>query len=325
LSLRKIILNLFNCKKMKIFSLFYKATSPLLLIMVLPFICLTASAQLKLYSNGNLSIGSITQPPPNTELEVIGNTLFSHNTGTISSSAYIRGLNIFSTDSLPDYTWWGDTLTGILHPSIDVFAFTNTGRETMRLSPANNLLIGSTTDNGDRVQVTGGLNSNPLDIYSNYNISSGYSGINWLNDTNTKAWDVKYNTRDEFYVYGNGQAYSYGWNTLSDSTLKDNVYPIKNALDKVLKLQGVTYNLKQPSTASTPSSAKMGLIAQAVERVAPEVVTTTDDGLKTVAYGNLVGLLIEAIKQEDAKVTALQQRLDSCISINQQLTAKASK
>jgi hypothetical protein len=96
-------------------------------------------------------------------------------------------------------------------------------------------------------------------------------------------------------------------------------------LDKVLKLQGVTYNLKQSSSTvnssgqiiSYPSSLKMGLIAQAVERVAPEVVTTTSDGLKTVAYGNLVGLLIEAIKQEDAKLTGLQYKLDSTIAANQ--------
>ena len=285
---------------------------------------LSADAQLKLYSTGSLSIGSITQPPANTELQVIGNTLFSKTTGVVSSSAYVRGLNIFSTDSLPDYSWYMDTLTGIFHPALSIVAFTNIGRETMRLTPANNILMGSSSDNGDRLQVTAGLNTNPLDIYSNFNVSGGYSGVNWLNDTNTKAWTVKYNSLDKFYVYGNGQAYSYGWNTMSDSTLKENVHEIQNALNKVLKLQGVTYNLKQSSETANgfnqiltnTSSGKMGLIAQAVERVAPEVVTTTGDGLKTVAYGNLVGLLIEAIKQEDAKVSSLQNTLDSCIAKN---------
>ena len=285
----------------------------------------TSTAQLKLYSSGSLSIGSITQPPANAELQVIGNTVFSKSTTAITSSAYVKGLNIFSTDSILDYTWWGDTLTGIFHPLVNTIAFANAGRESMRLTPTNNLVIGSTTDNGDRVQVTGVLNTNPFDIYSNCNTGSGYSGVNWLNDTNIKAWTVKYNTIDKFYVYGNGQAYSYGWNTMSDSSLKENVNGIHNALDKVLKLQGVTYNLKQSSATvnssgqiqSYPSSTKMGLIAQSVERVVPEVVTTTSDGMKTVAYGNLVGLLIEAIKQEDVKVTSLQHKLDSCISLNQ--------
>lgn len=283
-----------------------------------------STAQLKLYSTGSLSIGSITQPPANAELQVIGNSLFSKSTGAITSSAFIKGLNIFSTDSLLDYSWYGDTLAGIFHPALSTIAFANIGRETMRLTPGNNLLLGSTTDNGDRVQVTGALNTNPLDIYGNFTATSGYSGINWLNDTNIKAWDVKYNSVDKFYVYGNGQAYSYGWNTMSDSTLKENVHQIPNSLERVLKLQGVTYNLKQSTVAngaghsySFPSSTKMGLIAQSVERVVPEVVTTTSDGMKTVAYGNLVGLLIEAMKQEDAKVNGLQHKLDSCIALNQ--------
>ena len=284
------------------------------------FLSYSSTAQFKLYSKGNISIGSIIQPPAGAEMQVNGNSVFSKNTGVILSSAYIKGLNSFSTDSLPEYTWWGDTLTGIFHPVMNAFAFSNAGVESMRLTQSNNILFGTTTDNGDRVQVTGSLNSNPLDIYSNSNSNTGYSGVNWLNDTNIKAWTVKYNSQDKFYVYGTGQAYAYGWNTISDSTLKENVNPISNALEKVLKLQGVTYNLKQTETASTgkmlsyPSSKKMGLIAQSVERVAPEVVTTTSDGIKTVAYGNLVGLLIEAIKQEDTKVAKLQLKLDSCIA-----------
>lgn len=307
---------------MKAANLFHQKTVSVILMVVLLIICHRADAQLKLYSNGSISMGSIIQPPPNAELQVIGNSVFSNSAGTTSSSAYIKGLNIFSTDSLPDYSWWGDTLTGIFHPASNILAFTNAGMETMRLSPANNLLIGSTSDNGDRLQVAGALNTNPFDIYSNFTSGSGYSGINWLNDTNTKAWAVKYNSVDKFYVYGNGQAYAYGWNTMSDSTLKENVHEIQHALAKVLKLQGVTYNLKQSSVVNGsqltyPSSEKMGLIAQAVERVTPEVVTTTNDGLKTVAYGNLVGLLIEAIKEEDAKVTTLQHELDSVISVNQ--------
>jgi hypothetical protein len=312
---------------MKTTYLFPKIKIVALLTGIFLFMCnYRASAQLKLYSNGNLSIGSIIQPPTNAELQIVGNTVISKNSGTINSAAYIKGLNMFSTDSIPDYSWWGDTLTGIFHPALRTTAFTNAGLETMRLSSANNILIGSKSDNGDRFQLTGSLNTNPLDIYSNFSSgSSGYSGINWVNDTNIKAWTVKYNSLDKFYVYGNGQAYSYGWNTMSDSTLKENIRGIQCALDKVLKLQGVTYNLKQSSVTvsssgkiiSYPSSAKMGLIAQAVERVVPEVVTTTSDGLKTVAYGNLVGLLIEAIKQEDTKVTKLQHELDSTIIVNQ--------
>lgn len=299
-----------------------------LLIACLVFACASLNAQLKLYSTGNISIGSISQPPANVELQVVGNTLFSDSSAATVSSAYIKGLNTFSTDSLPDYSWWGDSLTGIFHPSLKALAFTNGGNETMRLSSSANILIGSQTDNGDRLQVTGKLNQNPLDIYTDFNSGSGYSGINWLNDTNTKAWAVKYNGQDKFYVYGDGQAYAYGWNTMSDSSLKENIRPIQNALEKVLKLEGVTYNLKLSAYSADrareyiyPSSEKMGLIAQQVERVVPEVVSATSEGKKTVAYGNMVGLLVEALKEEDAKVEGLQRRLDS-LAVNEENLSK---
>jgi hypothetical protein len=72
---------------MKVTNVFYRKTVSIILMAVLPFMCYTASAQLKLYSKGNLSIGSIAQPPSNTELHVIGNTVFSKVSGTTTSSA----------------------------------------------------------------------------------------------------------------------------------------------------------------------------------------------------------------------------------------------
>ncbi len=306
---------------MKILS---KKASAIFLILLS---CSVASAQLKLYTTGALSIGSITQPPANTELQIIGNSLFSNNTGKILSSAYIQGSNIFSTDSTPDFSWWGDSKTGILHPVSNSIAFTINGTENMRLSPGNNLLIGSNIDKGDKVQITGNLNTNSFDIFSNATTNSIYSGINWVNDSATKTWAVKYNGQDKFYVLGSGQAYAYGWNTISDSTVKENIHQIKNALDKVLLLNGVTYNFKAavsisgniPQYKEFCSTRQMGLLAQSVERVAPEAVTTTGDGLKTVAYGNLVSLLVEAIKDEDKKVTRLQGQLDSSILSNKHI------
>lgn len=73
----------------------------------------------------------------------------------------------------------------------------------------------------------------------------------------------------------------------SDERLKSDVATIDNALDKVMNLRGVTF---------TKSAEKgMGVIAQEVEQVIPEVVS--DGEYKSVAYGNMVGLLIEAVKE----------------------------
>ena len=79
----------------------------------------------------------------------------------------------------------------------------------------------------------------------------------------------------------------------SDVTLKDNIEVISDPLTKVLKLRGVTFTRKDLDDNKT----HMGVIAQEVEEVIPEVVITGEDGIKTVAYGNIVGLLIEAVKE----------------------------
>jgi len=79
---------------------------------------------------------------------------------------------------------------------------------------------------------------------------------------------------------------------LSDISLKKDIKQIKNALDKVNNLTGVTYLRKDYNN----SKEYMGLIAQDVEKVIPQVVGQLDD-IKTVAYGNIVALLIESIKE----------------------------
>ncbi|HTB05833.1 MAG TPA: tail fiber domain-containing protein [Bacteroidia bacterium] len=298
-----------------------KEYASIILIGVFTFLGFNAKAQFKLFSTGSISIGSITQPPAWVELQVIGNSLHSNNTGVITSSAFIRGLNVFSTDTNPDFSWWGDIHTGIFHPIVNSIAFAILGNEAMRLSPSGNLLVGTTVDNGDKLQVYGASNANSFDVFSTASTNNLYSGINWLNNTTTKAWAVEYGGQDQFYVNGSGAAYAYSWNSLSDSTLKENIHGIQSALNKVLQLQGVTYNFKSSSKgfnkeSGLPENRQMGLLAQAVERVVPEVVSTTGSGLKTIAYSNLVGLLIEAMKQEDARVTILQHKLDSCIVLN---------
>ena len=89
----------------------------------------------------------------------------------------------------------------------------------------------------------------------------------------------------------------------SDARLKTNVKTIQNALDTTLKLRGVTFE--------KGGDAGIGVIAQEVREVLPEVVLEANDEAKTlsVAYGNIVGVLIEAIKELNAKVEDLQNQL----------------
>lgn len=89
----------------------------------------------------------------------------------------------------------------------------------------------------------------------------------------------------------------------SDIGLKEDIELIPNALDKVSKIRGVTYN--RIDMENSPKQS--GVIAQEVEEVLPEVVHTNDDGVKSVAYGNMVGLLVEAIKELREEVKQLKE------------------
>ena len=93
----------------------------------------------------------------------------------------------------------------------------------------------------------------------------------------------------------------------SDISLKDNIVTIPDALDKLLQIRGVTYNRNDIED----NPRQTGVIAQEVEKVLPEVVSEDALGIKSVAYGNMVGLLIEAIKEQQARIDALEERLNA--------------
>ncbi len=88
----------------------------------------------------------------------------------------------------------------------------------------------------------------------------------------------------------------------SDERLKTDIETITGALDRVRKLRGVTF------TRCDTGSRGIGLIAQELAPILPEAVMTHEDGLLSVAYGNLVGVLIEAVKELADKVERLEAR-----------------
>ena len=86
----------------------------------------------------------------------------------------------------------------------------------------------------------------------------------------------------------------------SDARLKADVETITGALDRVRKLRGVTFSRRETGNRG------VGLIAQELALIVPEAVMTHEDGLLSVAYGNLVGVLIEAVKDLADKVERLE-------------------
>ena len=114
-------------------------------------------------------------------------------------------------------------------------------------------------------------------------------------------------------VYASGDIYSTGSITAaSDARKKDNVFNIKNALDGILKLRGVTYtwNNKKESDIDY-GKTEIGVIAQEVEKVFPEVVKYMEDVDEySVSYGNITAILIEAIKEQHSIITRQNDRLE---------------
>ena len=89
----------------------------------------------------------------------------------------------------------------------------------------------------------------------------------------------------------------------SDIRFKHNVKTITNAVDTVNNLRGVMFHKDNRNST--------GVIAQEVEAVFPEVVHTNPEGLKSVAYGNIVGLLIEAVKEQQIQITSLKEEINN--------------
>ena len=89
----------------------------------------------------------------------------------------------------------------------------------------------------------------------------------------------------------------------SDIKLKENIKTIENSLDKVLKLRGVEFDWKESKEHS------IGVIAQEVEEVLPELVHETK-GTKTVSYGNITAVLIEAIKEQNEIINNMKKEIE---------------
>lgn len=93
----------------------------------------------------------------------------------------------------------------------------------------------------------------------------------------------------------------------SDSRLKDNITPISTPVDKIKSLRGVEFDWNSGEQVGTHD---VGLIAQDVEAVLPEAVTTQEDGYKNLAYAKVIPLLVEAMKEQQAMIEAFKAEIE---------------
>ena len=154
-------------------------------------------------------------------------------------------------------------------------------------------------------------NSSTTDIYTgnthDYTFYDADIGIRWYAAGNE---EMRLEDDGDLHVDGDVIAFS---TTVSDARLKDDVQTIENATEKVNKLRGVSYTWNE---GSRKGQREIGVIAQEVEEVVPEVVHEKklpfvgNETYKTVDYEKLVALLIESNKELTARVEQLEARLD---------------
>jgi hypothetical protein len=132
--------------------------------------------------------------------------------------------------------------------------------------------------------------------YINY-----YDGTNVYFGNGNNGIVITFDSSGNGVFNGNVTAYS-------DIKLKDNIETIPDAINKVKQVRGVTYTRKDLEDKQKRYS---GVIAQEVEAVLPEVVGTNEEGTKHVAYGNMVGLLIEAIKEQQTQIEELTSQINT--------------
>jgi hypothetical protein len=96
----------------------------------------------------------------------------------------------------------------------------------------------------------------------------------------------------------------------SDKRHKNNIQIIPNALEKVSKLNGVTWEWNDDVNEVTKSTPKTGLIAQDVQSVLPEVVKEREDGFLSLDYSKMMGLMVEAIKEQQTQIHKLNLEIE---------------
>ena len=149
-----------------------------------------------------------------------------------------------------------------------------------------------------RAEDAGGTMQNLIDADPDNSIDLYYAGAKKLETTSTGATIT-------------GRLQSDYINETSDQRFKKNITTINNALEKTIHLRGVYFDWKHEEfpDRNFETNHNIGLIAQEVETIIPEAVHTNNEGYKSVEYSKLVGLLIEAIKEQEQTIQAQSKHI----------------
>ena len=291
-----------------------------------------ANIGLKIHSDGKVGIGTDN---PNNPLTIhgSGNHIYLKDTATN---------NIFQIRSAGGVAEFNSFGTGGARRD---FVFNQYATEVLRIDSSGDVSIGSATNGGsNRLNVVDSFTDafvNPTDSIlritnadtsgttgqASMSFTSQTSGSNADSAIVSQAEDASGNARLEFWTDTNNgmsekMAITSGGNATltgtltqnsSDIRLKTNIQPITNSLEKVKSLSGFTYNWNKTAQdigfeGEEHDELQVGLSAQDVEKIQPEVVKPApiDNNFKTIQYEKLVPLLVEAIKEQQEQIEALE-------------------
>ena len=266
----------------------------------------TPTEKVRINNDGNVLVGTFTTSIAK-KFTVVGEANFtdvSNNTrlytgyGTIPTTGG-TGAYVFNNDNTPL-----------------VFGTSNT--ERLRVTALGGVAFGGAANYGTSGQL---LQSNgdavPTWVSANTLTANIANFINVTDDTTTNAtrYPIFANATSGNVIEqvsstkltfnpSTGLLTSTDYNSSSDRRLKKNIKTVENALDKVIALRGVSFDWKEGGARA------YGLIAQEAEKVIPEIVDHDDNGYLGIKYNNLIGVLVEAIKDQQDQINILKKLME---------------
>jgi hypothetical protein len=183
----------------------------------------------------------------------------------------------------------------------------NTFSEKMRIDSSGNVAIGFTGTNNYKFYINDGVNRGTSDAQIHIN-GNGYSGFHYLDGT---GYHIQQNSNYRSLILISGTsggvkltAGATSWVSNSDESLKENIKPLEDILDKIQDYRCIEYNLIDDET----KDKKIGFIAQDWVDDFPAIVDKDNDGLLGMKYTETIPVLLKAIQELKAEIEILKNK-----------------
>lgn len=282
---------------------------------------------------GSVPSGSLSGPYPNAvSFSNPGNSFSGNGSG-------LAGVNASTLNGVPSTGFWSTTGNAGTSPGAN---FIGTSDGANLLIKGGFVGIGRSYTVGSEffgIQAPvaagsyGGMYINTTNLarpFYGYSMNNGgVAAWHYLDGSDANKWKLNYNgdrltvtsgglvgigtTAPDATLSVNGTADKPGggsWTVFSDARLKKNVQPLEGALDRLMRLEGVTFEYKNPGAIHELPGTQIGMIAQEVEKVFPDWVDTAPNGMKRLSIHGFEALTVEALrdlrKEKDQHIAALE-------------------